>query len=59
MPERADEPPFISEDYRCAIRMCPNPWEWRLLGTDEHIGFCRHHRDLIEDVGLELPDARA
>lgn len=45
------EPPFR---IRCAITGCERPAEWRLLGTDVQIGFCRHHRDLIEDQGLDL-----
>jgi hypothetical protein len=51
IPPLATEPPFI-----CAIRECCRVAEWRLLGTDERIGFCRHHRDLIEDDGLDLID---
>lgn len=49
----ANEPLF---DFFCAIVGCGRPAEWRVLGTDERIGFCRHHRDLIEDDGLELID---
>lgn len=45
------DPPFV-----CAIVWCGRPAEWIVLGTDERIGFCRRHRDLIEDEGLDLID---
>lgn len=49
MPERPIEPSFD-----CAIVGCERRAEWIVLGTDERIGFCRYHRDLIEDEGLDL-----
>lgn len=57
MPEPGIEPPFNSPwADPCDIRGCERPAEWRLLGTAEGVlvGFCRYHRDLIEDDGLEL-----
>jgi hypothetical protein len=56
MPDSAIEPLFDSVRHQCDIRGCLGVAEWRVLGTDEHIGFCRRHRDLIEDEGLDLID---
>jgi hypothetical protein len=50
------EPLNDSVRHQCDIRGCLGVAEWRVLGTDEHIGFCRRHRDLIEDEGLDLID---
>lgn len=45
---------LIPQARPCDIRGCPGVAEWRVLGTEEQIEFCRRHRDLIEDEGLDL-----